>query len=225
MPGITRLELYNNALMYCGERSLAGLDEEREPRRLLDQVYNSNGINFCLEQAQWWFAMRAVQLDYDPSFSRQFGYTYAFSKGTDWIATSAVCSDEFFRTPLIDHAAEQDYFYADITPIYVKYISNDVNYGADLARWPATFCDYAAAYFASRIIGKLAGDKADQLQALLGPPGQPGKGILGVNLHNAKNKAAMTQPTQIIAQGRWTRARMGRRNGYNDRGNTGSLIG
>lgn len=223
--GITRLDLYNNALLLCGERFLATLAEEREPRRLLDQVYTTNGINYILERGQWWFAMRAVQIDYDTSITPDFGYRKAFTKPTDWLATSAVCSDEYFRTPLTAYQDERANWFADITPIYVKYISNDAAFGADLSQWPATFCDYAAAYFAGRIIGKLAGDRAAQKEALFGPPGQPQKGLIAQTLHIAKGHAAMTQPTQWPAQGSWSRARLGNRSGYRDGGNNGSLIG
>jgi hypothetical protein len=220
-----RLALYNAALLLCGERFLASLVEDREPRRLLDQVYNTNGVDYLLEQGQWFFAMRTVMIDYDPAIAPTFGYRKAFTKPSDWRQTCAVCSDEFFRTPLLGYADEPGGWYADITPIYVKYISNDLAFGGDLSKWPASFCDYAAAYFATRIISKLAGDKSAQETALYGPPGQPEKGILGRTKHAAKTQAAFGQPPQYVAQGNWTRARRGRRSGYNDRGNTGSLTG
>lgn len=222
---ITRLQLYNNALMLCGESFLASLTEAREPRRLLDQVWTTTGVDFILEQGQWWFAIRTVRIDYDPAITPSFGYRRAFVKPSDWIATSAVCSDEYFNSPLTAYADEVGYWYADTYPIYVKYVSNDAGYGANPAIWPASFCDYAAAYFASQIISKLAGDKSSQKEALFGPPGQPKKGILGLTLHHAKNAAAMTQPTSFPAEGNWTRARRGTRGGYNDGGNRGSLIG
>lgn len=229
--GTNRLSVYNSALMLCGERSLGSLSEDREPRRLLDQVWSGtaggggNGVDWCLEQGQWWFAMRTVMIDKDPDFTRQFGYVNSFDKPTDWIATSALCSDEYFRMPLINYADERDAWYADITPIYVKYISNDAAYGNDLSRWPATFQDFVATYLASRIISKMAGDRTAQQGVIMGPPGQPEKGLLMINMHRARSNAAMTQPTQMIAQGRWTRARQGTRGGRNDRGNPGSLIG
>ena len=222
----TRLQLYNAALLLCGERQIASLTEDRESRRLLDEVYNSNGVNYCLERGQWWFAMRAVRIDYDSTQSMDFGYQYAFNVPTDWVATSAVCQDEYFNVPLIHHAAEPDFWFASITPIYVKYVSNDTAYGNDLARWPATFMDYVAAYFASRIITKLAGTKAEQREMLFGSTGN--NGYLAQTLHIAKNSAAKTQPTKVLAQGRWTTARTGRRRArgpFGDGGTTGSLIG
>ena len=221
----TRLDLYNNALLVCGERFLASLTEDREPRRLLDHVWNTGGNNFVLEQGQWHFAMRAVMIDYDPSISPAFGLQKAFTKPSDWVLTSAVCSDEYFKVPILGYAFEANDWYCDLTPIYVKYVSNDAAYGTDLSRWPQTFTDYAAAYYASKIIGKLAGDSAAQLLKLFGPPGAPNSGLLMQTLHKAKQAAAFTQPTQFPAQGNWTRARLGSRGGYNDRGNTGGLIG
>ena len=221
----TRLDLYNKALLVCGERFLASLTEDREPRRLLDHVWNTGGNDYCLENGQWWFAMRTTMIDYDPSITPTFGYRKAFTKPTDWKATSAVCSDEFFRLPLLAYADERANWYADITPIYVKYISNDAAFGGDLANWPATFTDYVACYYASLIISKLAGDRSAQEAKIFGPPGAPQQGLLHHTLHVAKNKAAMTQPTQYLAQSNWSRARRGRRGGYNDRGNSGSLLG
>ena len=223
--GTTRLDLYNAALLICGERFLADLTENREPRRLLDHVWNTNGNDYCLEQSQWHFAMRTVMIDYEPSIQPAFGYKRAFTKPTDWMQTSAVCSDEFFRTPLLGYSDETGYWYADIYPIYVKYVSNDIGFGGDLSRWPQTFVDYVACYYASKIIAKLGGDRTAQEEKIYGPPGAPEKGLLHHTLHVAKAKAAFGQPAQYWAQGNWTRARRGKRGGYNDRGNSGSLMG
>lgn len=217
----TRLQLYNDALMLCGERFLASLTEEREPRRLLDQVWDSNGVRYCLEQGQWQFAMRTQEVDYDPSTEPPFGYRRAFNKPDDWVLTSALCSDAYFRTPLLAYADELEFWYADLDTIYVKFVSNDSDYGADLSIWPATFSDYAAAYFASKIIAKLTQDEK-RIAFLLGAPGDIDGGELGRRLKVAKSRAAMTQPTQFPAQGSWTRSRYGSRG---DRGNRNRLIG
>lgn len=222
--GINRLQLYNKTLLLCGERFLSALTEEREPRRLLDHVWDTGGVSACLEQAQWWFAMRTMRVEVDEDFTTpDFGYQYAFSKPEDWVSTSAVCSDEYFRSPLIRYSDEMGYWFADVEPIYVKIISNDDLYGNDLSRWPASFADYAAAYFASQIIGKLGGDRSKQTAYLLGPDGRPDRGYLATSLQQAKSAAAMTQPTQIPAPGSWVRARQrGRRS---DGGSNSNLTG
>lgn len=221
----TRLLMYNDALLLCGESMLATVDEDREPRHLLDHVWNANGVRACLEKGQWPFAMRAVEIDPDPDISPSFGYRLAFTKPSDWIQTAAVCSDEYFKVPLLNYSDEPGNWYADIEPIYVKYVSADSAFGGNLASWPESFAKYVAAYFASEIISKLGGSRAEQIKRIIGPPGQPEKGELAIRLHAAKNAAALGQPTQFPAQGNWTLSRNGWRSGYRDGGSRGRLIG
>lgn len=206
----TQLNLYNDALLICGERFLASLTENREPRRLLDQVWSGGGVKHCLEQGQWFFAMNAIMIDFDPSIAPTFGYSCAFGKPDDWLSTSAVCSDEFFREPLTRYADEALFWYSDIQTIYVKYVSLLPNFGMNLNKWPESFNKYVAAYFASRIILKLSNSDA-QTEKI--------EKMADQLLKEAKGASAMTQPTKFPAPGNWTRSRM--RNGMNrDGGNT-----
>lgn len=218
-----RLKIYNGALLLCGDRQLSSLTEDREPRHLLDLVWNDGGARYCLEQAQWHFAMRASRLDYNPSISPSWGYQYAFDKPTDWVNTSGVFEDEYLTTPLTQYADEISYWFADRTEIFVKYVSDSTTYGMDLSRWPATFVEYVKAYFAGRIVHKIPGGSA-KAEFLLGPPGREDRGYVNRVLMIAKNKSAMTQPATFPARGTWARAR--HQSGFRtDGGNTNSLIG
>lgn len=213
----TRLSIYNAALQLAGERPLASLIEERKPRRTLDQVWNNNAVQACLEEAQWFFAMRTIQIDYDPDMAPPFGFARAFSKPDDWVLTSAVCADEFFRVPLTRYSDEAGYWYADVDTIYVKHVSNDAAYGMNLAMWPQSFADFVAAHFASKAILDLTNDDQRQNKIFA---------IRQKTLDQAKNKSAMTAPTSFPAQGSWSKARtrwMGRNDGGNNSG--GNLIG
>lgn len=223
--GITRLQLYNKALLACGERFLSALTESNEPRRLLDHVWDTDGVEYALEQAPWYFAMRTTKVEYDSSITPGLGYRYGFSKPDDYVLLDAVCSDEYFNEPLTRYADEMGYWFADIEPIYVKFVSKADTYGKDLSLWTASFADYAGNLFASRIIGKLGGDKSEQRKALFGPPGFPDRGALAMSLSKAKSLSAKTQPTLRPAEGAWVRSRRGGRGYRNDRGNPGSLIG
>lgn len=222
-----RLAIYNGALLICGERSLASLTENREPRRLLDQVWNDNGVQHCLEAGQWNFAMRAAKMDADPSIVPSFGYPMGFTKPDDWVNTSAVCSDEYFRVPLMQYADEIDVWFAAITPIYVKFVSNDPNFGLNFAAWPDSFTEYVKHYFAGKIIMKLANSEARQ-KTLLGRPGTADKGLIHDTLISAKNRDAMAKPPTRPAQGMWSRSRQGgwgNRGPFGDGGTNNSLIG
>jgi hypothetical protein len=178
-------------------------------------VWDNEGVEACLEMGQWKFAMRSVRIDYDADVTPDYGYRRAFSKPDDWVVTSAFCSDEYFDTPLTRYVDETGYWYSDVDEIYVKYVSNDSSYGLDLSLWPATFEDYVAANFASKIIMSLTSDENKRESVIKWEEKK-----LGI----AKNKDAMAGPQQFPAPGSFvsSRSRSGSRR---DRGNRGQLIG
>ena len=201
----TRLTLYNDALLLCGSRALSALTDDVETRYLLDTVWNNQGVDGCLEEGQWEFAMRTIQIDYDTGITPTYGYRRAFGKPTDWMLTSALCSDEFFRAPVLRYVDETGYWYADIDTLYVRYVSNDANYGGNLAGWPRSFTEFVAAHFASKIILKVSNDP-EKLRLFVNPE-KPLHSIRGRALLNAKSRCAMSGPTLIPATGNWSRAR------------------
>lgn len=212
----TKLTLYNNALMACGERALASLTENREPRRLLDTAYDSGAVRTCLEAGLWNFATRAMRLEHNPSLSPDFGFEYGFSKPDDWVRTAVVSYSEFFETPLKAHefADEVGYWWASSTPLYVKYVSDDTDYGGNLAGWSESFSRYVELYLASRVAPKLtksqtlvAGLKKDMVSLLKG----------------ATAKDAQNQGTSFPPEGGWNRSRRG--GGHRERGSRSQLIG
>jgi hypothetical protein len=211
----SKLSLYNDALLLCGERPLATLTDSVEGRRLLDQVYDNGGVDYCLTQGQWYFALRTQLIDYDPSEDPQFGFTYAFTQPSDWLLTSAISADEYLRTPLTEYQHADGYWYADITPLYVRYVSNDAQYGGDLSSWPVPFKEFVAAYFASKIVYSISKD-ADRREMV--------RDLLKKAEHDAKNHSMNTQPPSFLPAGSWASSRRGGRG--SERGNrNGPLIG
>ena len=89
----TKLGLFNSALRELGERKLSGLTEAREPRRVLDDVYDST-LKYCLENGAWNFAIRTIEVLPDAGVSTDFGYENAFTKPTDWLRTVGLSGDE-----------------------------------------------------------------------------------------------------------------------------------
>lgn len=223
----SRLKIYNGALLLLGELRLdttTGLTERREPRYLLDEVWNDGGVDYCLEQAQWHFAMRTSRFDYNPSITPEFGFSRAFDKPSDWRITSGMFSDEFMQSPLLQYADEAGFWYSDFDELFVKYVSNDDSFGLDLSMWPATFTDYVKAYFAGRIVHRVP-SAAEKIVILHGPPGRPDRGLIHQALIVAKNKAAMAVPTTFPSRGTWARARhAGMNRGGRDGGSFTELI-
>lgn len=210
----TRLKIYNGALRILGERKLASLSENREPRRVLDDIWDDQFTDYCLEQAPWNFAMRSIELSYSPSITPAFGYTRAFDKQSDWIRTAAVSLDEFFNTPLTQYTDEGEYWRANHDTLYIKYVSNDASYGGDLSLWPASFVRYVEAQLAMEACSRITKSDNERLDI---------ERRVKRMLAEAKNKDAMNQPTQFAPTGSWVNSRVGP---YGDsRKNRSSLLG
>lgn len=210
----TRLDLYNMALLEIGERELASLTEDREPRRVLDQVWNTGFVDYVLKNGQWKFAKRTIEMANEPSITPGFGYSKAYTRPSDLVRITGITSDEYGQNPLTAYAAEGAYFFADVEPFYLSYVSNNASYGGDLSRWPSDFTLYAHTYLAMRVCKRLTQDKSefDRLVDL-------GK----KRLSEAKSADAMEGPTIFPPAGSFVRARQGSARG--DRGSRSSLIG
>ena len=210
----TKLQLYNGALRLLEERKLSSLSENREPRRVLDDIWDEGAIDACLEVGLWNFAMRTVKAEYSPSVEPSFGFRYAFDKPTDWIRTAAVCYDENFSTPCLQYRDEAGYWFAPVDTLYIQYVSNDNQYGADLSLWPSTFAKFVQSYLALEACGRITGSKASRDDV---------ESEMKKRKLEAMNKDAMNEPSKFPATGSWVRSRG--TSGSSDRGPRGRLIG
>ena len=201
-----KLDIYNGALLFIGDRQLTETDEG-EAKRLLDSVWDRGGIDTVLEHGQWNFAMRSAKYEYEPSITPSFGYRYAFEKPDDLIRVCAICVDEYFNVPLLQYSDEADYWFADIDEIYVKIVSNDGSYGNDYSLWPQSFKRYVEAWFGCQIIWKLTQNQSKE---------EAKKEELRKLLVNAQSKDAQGDPTRFLPAGRFRTARLGANynNGY-----------
>lgn len=198
----TKLSLFNGALRLCKERKLAALSENRPPRRLLDDAWGdgstTGAVKACLEMGQWTFATRTVMLDYSPSVEPEFGYRRAFDQPEDTVRPVAICQDEFFNFPLLGYHDERHYWYTDLDTIYVRYVSNGAEYGADLSLWPEIFAKLVEAYLAMEIVGNLTGADSKKVE----------QAFVRAKLE-ARSLDAMNKPTVFMPQGSWSSARRG----------------
>jgi hypothetical protein len=212
-----QLSLYNGALRCLGEARLATLTEAVESRRELDAIWDDGAIDDCLDMGHWNFATRTVQASYDPDVTPSFGFTYGYSKPTDWIKTCAIASDEYFRNPLtdLDYKDEGGRWWSDLDSFYVSFISNDSGYGMNFALWPTPFVKLVEAYMANELAPRLRKSQSGLAEA-------------EVKFKNAKlmarNSDAMNEGAKFAPAGSWANSRAGRR-GRNERGRRGSLIG
>lgn len=212
-----RLGLYNSALLEVGERALATLSDALPSRRYLDQAWDQQAVDKMLSAGQWRFATRVVRIDASTTQQTQFGHPYVFPIPSDHIRTTALTTDEFFNVPLLNFQIDTGYWYASITPIYVMYVSNDANYGANIAGWPANFSEFASLWLATKILAQLTGNKTD-VEAL--------EKRRHKALTMAQSTDAMESPVKFPPAGNFVNARQRGRSGSGyDRGPWNMLYG
>jgi len=211
-----KLYCYNEALRIIGERKLASVSENREPRRVLDSAWGAGaeGVIDCLARADWNFATRARKLEYDPSIETAFGAAYAFSKPDDIARLTTISLDEYFSDPLVatQYRDEAGYWICDYQTLYVRYVSDDGDYGLNSGLWPVPFKRFVGAFLAYEACERLTGSASLQKKAMFQMDDQR---------KHATSRDAMDEGVKFLPAGSWTRSRsMG---GNRDRGVKTSL--
>ena len=213
----SRLQLYNIGLRYVKERSLDSLEEDTAARRELDQIWeegNGGAIRYWLEQGHWNFAMRAIKSDASSDVSSSFGYDHGHQKPSDFVRLNMISADETFNYPLTDYEPEGDYYWTWEDPIYMRFVSDDSDWGGDFSRWPNTFTQYCGAWLglqlAPRIMKDIDIDKLTDIVRRLRV--------------DARSKDASEEPPRFPPLSGWAQARHGRAR-FGDRGSRSKLIG
>lgn len=193
----TKLGLYNAALRHIGQRKLSALSEVQESRYVLDDVYDE-ALNYCLEQGAWNFAVRTQEIEHDTGITPEFGYAYGFEKPTDWVRTIGLSANDYMNPPLVQYLDEAGYWWADVDPLYVRFVSNDASYGLDLTKWPSTFTHFVELYLAYRICPTVANSQemTDKIESRMKKART-----------DARSKDAINDPVAFPPVGSWVSAR------------------
>ena len=194
--GTTKLKLYNGALLLIGENALSALTDDVKGRYVIDGMYD-DALDFCLAQGLWAFATRAVSIT--SSVTPSFHYTYGFEIPSDLIRIGAVWTDDNEAVPITEYAKEGNYIYADVTPIYIQYISNDASWGLDLTKWPPWYVEYVKAHIAAEICQTITGNTTKTEEA---------RKFEMIQRRAAGNRNAMEKPARFPPRGQWSNARV-----------------
>lgn len=194
----TQLSLYNDALLNLGERRLSSLSEDSEQRYYLDDVYG-DALIYCLRSGFWNFAMRVMKMDTDATPA--FGYSYAFTKPSDWVRTRNVSTSETFVPPLTDYQDQVGYWLANTTPLYFRFVSTAR--GLTLSAFPLDYADFVSSYLSLKIYKKVTGKGDDdyfKFEKLVVKPA----------LKKAQANDAMDSAPEIPPTGSWVSSRSSR---------------
>lgn len=195
----SQLSIYNQALGLLEERQLASLTEGREPRRVLDS-YWADVVAYALAQGLWKFAKRTAMMTASTTLVPSFGFLDAFPQPPDFVRVILVSTAPEMDPPLLQYSYEAGVFYANMTPMYLSYVSNDPNYGMNIAAWPEHFTDYVGIRLAQKACPRIAADKT--LKFNLAKEEDRARRI-------AKAEESMDEPPGLPPVAIWARARRG----------------
>lgn len=200
-----RLEIYRGALRLLGDaHGLSSLTEEGAARRALDAAWQP-AVDYLLTKGLWNFAVRSVELENDEDVEPLFGFQYAFSKPEDWLRTLSIGYEPTFFEGYENYEDEVDHWYANINPLYVRYISNDEEYGWNIAKWRQPFAKALEAYLAYECGLPISADRGNRSDMFT---------LFERLLKEAKTLDAVDERVQRTPPGRLTRSRTTRRSRY-----------
>jgi hypothetical protein len=199
-----KLQIFKGALRLIGNNAgLSSLTEVSAARNALEDAWTPAG-EYLLSKGLWNFAMRSVELSFDEDIDPLFGYDYAFSKPEDWVRTAAISDrpdDESHGFE--DFADETDFWFADVDTLYVRYVSNDEDYGWNVGGWRAPFAKAMEAYLAFECGLPISSDKGNRNDIF---------SLYKSRLQDAKGLDAVDERVKRSPPGRLVRARITSRN-------------
>lgn len=201
-----KLSVYNIAAHHLGERALSSLSEEGKLRRVLDSFWDS-AVRFLHEQAYFNWSIAAVQWEPSDDVEPLFGWTYVYQYPVDYIRTVAISYDQYFNSPCERFELDSGYLHADMSPLYMRYVSGSTSYMLNIGAWTEAFAEALGAYLAFKACQPIKGNKSDVGDMY---------SIFQKQFKTAKSCDAMNEPTRYMPPGTWARARRGFR-GYRGR--------
>ena len=208
VPDEVRLSIYNRALIAVGDRELGSLEENREPRHVMDRIWASKphgALRSMLEMGFWRFCIRTVSMLPDTAQGEaEFGLRNIFRLPDDYIEKYQISESEYFEPPLSEYQQEGRVILSEATEIYMRYTSETL--GADSAAWPASFQNLLIAYMAKEYGAR--------------PKGRVKQGDLNFyfneRLKEARSADVMEGPSRRVSRSSWETARIDRSGFYRD---------
>lgn len=202
-----RLAIYRGAARLLGERRVASLSEDSPTRKAFDDAWRPTG-DYLLARGLWNFAIRTVELSQDDDVEPLFGRTYAFSKPDDWVRTASISDEGTFRGGFNEYDDETNYWYTDCDPLYVRYVSDDDEYGWNVGEWRQPFAKAFEARLAFETGLPISGDKSNRNDM---------ERLAEKRLSEAKRLDAIDERVGFSPTGRLVKARMGGRRSLENR--------
>lgn len=205
----TRAQLYQGAHLLLKEIGTdVTVSDDTRFVNTLNLVYDST-LSFMLEAGFWNFATRTVAIEADASEEPDFGYSFAIPKPDDYAGRIvAISGDQRFSQPVQDYQEEgglSGFIFCDLDPLYLRYISNGVAYGMNLADWPYSYTRAVEYELAFRIAPHLTSMGEESMVRL---EKRKEKALRDAKSKDAVNQGATWPPAGRLATSRGGRSSM-----------------
>jgi len=161
---ISKLTLYNNALVLLGQRVLSSDTEDQPHRYFLDNAYTDLSANqYCLELTKPVFSRKTTKLS-TSSTPTESGYLYQFALPSDYIGMVQAFSDDKLDQPINRYIIEGSNIICDYSPVYLRFVSDD--HVTSFTSWDESFARVVSAYLAKEIAMKVAPNCMEIMTAL-----------------------------------------------------------
>jgi len=162
---VTKLSLYNDALLLCGLRELSSDTEDVPHRYDLDRAYDDASANdLCLELVKPTFATKVAKIAPGAASSEHLlAQTYDLDDNSDYIAFIAAYDSGELDEKITRYIIEEQTLYCDVgTNIWVRYVAQVTTF----ASWTPSFTNVVAAYLAKTIASRVSPQKQAFLEKL-----------------------------------------------------------
>ena len=151
---VDQLSLYNDALLILGQRKLASLTEDREPRYRLDDAYSVDAVSYCLELVKPTFAQFTLKME-TPTVGETFTHDHTLTAA--YVAVIGVFADPALDQPITRYVIEGDQLKCDYDVVYIRLVSD----AAVFDLWSPSFTRVMSAYLANELAIRITPDEAE----------------------------------------------------------------
>lgn len=194
-----KLGVWVQACVHLGLARVTSLTEDTETRYVFDDAW-PGVLAEAFNSGDWNRFKKTVQLSASSTGTASVGFSYVYDYPADYVRTVTVSPNTLFDSIYEDWRDEGGYLHANTTPVYLRYISNNLADDAGVQYWPDMFWRYVAVLLAFETCERLTQSTTSvELLAKL----------LERTHRKAKNIDARNENNKVLRSGSWLRARGG----------------
>lgn len=161
---VTKLTLYNNALILLGQRVLASDTEDRPNRYKIDALYDNGAVDYCLEMVKPRFAAKLETIT-GGTPTLVTGYTYEADLPASFQSLIGVYADPSMDQEITRYTHEADKILSDVEDIYVRYVQDFTTAG--LTNMSHSFGNLVSAFIARELSVTIDPDEYENLAGIV----------------------------------------------------------